>query len=106
MIYTPSALELPAPFDEAEFPAGKEDYARAAGRLMDIFSRYRDYRKAYIEPSWRETYEAYNGVPPAYTMPYASYYPLKEIFREVEALKPQLASVLLPGDKLFWSKID
>lgn len=78
--------------------------------LLGLLMEYKNFRKQYVEPVWDETYAAYHGLMPGSNEPYQSFYPMKEIFRQVEVLKPLLAAQLLPSDRLFqyqpWSGAD
>ncbi len=92
------ASRLPDPFDESTTAETRE---LGRTRLMALFDQYRAYREQYVEPVWEEAYRSYHGVPPENNSPYGSCYPLKETFRQLETLKPQLAAQLLPEGKLF-----
>ena len=86
--------DIPPALDEE---ANTEEKRQAIGaRLLEVFAEYRAWRRANVEPMWEAMYEAYHGTPPADNSPYGSYYCIREIFRQVESLKPMLAARMLP----------
>lgn len=96
----PAGPEMPEPAiaDEVRSESLLDDMRE---RLCDTFSTYRDWRSTNMEPLWNATYEAYHGMPPADNYPYGSFYCIREIFRQVEALKPMLSARMMPTPKLF-----
>lgn len=93
--------EIVTPALDPEYAGTKEQREQAVERLMALLKEYKDFREAYIEPIWNETYRAYMGTPPQDNSPYGSFYHIAEIFRQVEVLKPQIAAQLLPSDQYF-----
>jgi len=97
--------QLEAPVENADQPLAldkslnnKVKRERITEKLLRDFRKKADYRQVNLEPEWDDVWDAYRGVIPDNIAPYQSYYAIKEIFRQVEALKPHLASILLPDD--------
>ncbi len=91
--------------DDADLPIdpelGDDDLDRAAARGYQIFNAYKDFREAEIEPIWNACYRAKKGLAPLSNGPYKKTYVVREIFRQLETLKPQLAKAFFGGENLF-----
>lgn len=69
-------------------------------RLLKVYDTYKEHRESEIEPIWSAVYRAYRGYKPA-RGPYKSQYVIREVFRQVESLKPQIHRQFFSGDQLF-----
>lgn len=69
--------------------------------LIHQYNRYRGWRESNQEPIWDRIYDSYHGLSDDNNFPYASNYKIRETFRQIETLKPQISDLLLPDDNLF-----
>lgn len=97
-----SEVVMEAPVSEAPPALAKEcqdeETARATvDRLIRTVEEYAQFRTENIEPIWNACKRAYEGwVPEDY--PWQRAYTIREIFRQIETLKPQLHLQLFGND--------
>lgn len=93
---TPTEAVEPEPLD-----GEVRDAEDTAERLSAMFQPLRDCQeRATAEGQWTAIYRAYMGWKPAQS-PYRINYVIREIFRQIETLKPQIARQFFGGDRLF-----
>ena len=97
-IWTEEAMPLDLPAIDPEIAKVEEE---TVNNLMTRYDQYKTWREGHQEPIWEATFRAYRGKAPDSFYPYQSIYILKEVFKQVEALKPQLADILWPDDRKF-----
>ena len=78
--------------------ANKDD---TIDRMRRLFGKYRDWRERNMEPMWEKSFKAYRGDVPEYWYPYQSIYIMKEVFRQIESLKPLIAQIMWPEGHKF-----
>jgi hypothetical protein len=95
-------IEQPKPIDKKKIPASEDDREKLVDKLMDRFRAYADHRKngCEIEAVWDACYRAYRGFKPD-KGPYEYMYVIREIFRQIEVLKPQLYEQFFESAELF-----
>ncbi len=91
----------PAVLDELQGDAKKELRELTVERLMDVYEGYKQWRDGEIYPTWEGVYRAYRGLRPANSGPYKTIYVIREIFRQMETLKPQISKQFFGGEQLF-----
>jgi hypothetical protein len=69
--------------------------------LCQIFLRYAEWRHTEIEPIWDAVFRAYRGYKQNSPSPYRFEYVIREIFRQIETLKPQVSRQFFGQDELF-----
>jgi len=79
----------------------EEDLKAAKKRLLHLFRMYKEWRETNQEHVWDMIYDAYHGIPLWDAFPYGAQYIIREVFRQIESLKPQVADIILPDDSLF-----
>lgn len=73
--------------------------------VMDRFESYKRWREYNVEGTWDAIYRGYKGMKPIQPSPYKAAYVIREIFRQVETLCPQLMRQLL-GDHKYIAQQD
>jgi hypothetical protein len=93
--------EVPA-IDTEHVPAGDDEREQMVLNLIKRFDSYANHRKnvCEIETIWDACYRAYRGYKPD-KGPYEFIYVIREIFRQIETLKPQLYEQFFESAELF-----
>lgn len=76
----------------------KDVRERVLSKLEAAKKKYAGWRKHNREPIWEIVDRALQGIPPLDNFPYFSSYADREIFRQVEVLKPIFADMVMPRD--------
>lgn len=90
------ALDLTDTFPIHPDIAGKDKKERIRKKVEQAFRSYKRQR-ADIEQVWDYSHDAYHAVPPT-EGPYQNRFVDREVFRQVEALKPLMSDLLLPAE--------
>jgi hypothetical protein len=69
--------------------------------LYSLFDSYSQWRDSNQKPIWEAVYRAYRGYKPQNASPHKFVYIIREIFRQMETLKPQLAAQFFSQEQLF-----
>ena len=95
----------PAPAFDVKLAGKSEAKVKLRKETVEkILAHYNEYRQDYqnrIEPLLLAIYRCYHGMRPKDPGPYLWTYIIREGFRQLETLKPQVAGPLLGGDELF-----
>lgn len=78
--------------------ADEEEQKNLVSVVQQVFQKYKDWKSRYIEEIWVAAHMIYNGHVPMDNSPYIADYANREVFRQMESLKPLLASLILPDD--------
>lgn len=79
-------------------PEDETENDKTIRNLLEKFDAYRDWKNAYWLPLINAGIRAYYGLVPPDTGPYKHVYITKEIFRQVQAVKPHITRQLISED--------
>lgn len=91
--------ETPGPL--AKECQSEEARKQVAENIKQVFLAYKGWREQEVDFIWDGMERAYKGLKPRNPGPYKYNYVIREIFRQVETLKPQLAKQFFNSDQLF-----
>jgi len=94
----PARLDALPPLHE---DVKKRDESEVVKRIMSRVDKYKKWRESNVDDMWEKIYQAYMGYPPATSTPYQTTVVIREIFRQMEVLKAQMASQFFGGPKPF-----
>lgn len=69
--------------------------------ILGVYRTYKQWREDEVEPIWDAMIRAYRGLKQRNPNPYRYQYIIREIFRQVETLKPQITRQFFSDEKLF-----
>jgi hypothetical protein len=96
-----TAVEAQAVTDRAlKGKGGEERRQKAVTRLLAHYDAYASWRKAHVEDGLNACYRAYQGYRPR-SSSYHHTYVIREIFRQVETLKPEVFERFFSREQLF-----
>jgi hypothetical protein len=103
---SPVPVDVPVseyePAIDPELVPNKDIEKTVVENAVDLFDRYRnDQARLRYEDVLNAVYRAYNGYKPTNPGPYKVVYVIREGFREIETVKPQISKQFFGGSRLF-----
>lgn len=94
-------VEVSKPTMLPELEKDEELRKETVDNILEVYRTYKQYREKDIEPIWDAMIRAYRGLKPRNPGPYRYQYVIREIFRQLETLKPQITKQFFSDEKLF-----